>query len=200
MRGVLLHGQVERGFIPVRSSDFARDVRAVGLRPARHQPVRRVVRRIGLGQYRVAPLRDPAQHRVDQPGIARAAAVALREPHGKIDRGMVGHIEPEDLRRAGQEDELDARRLGRKALVEQLPEFVPQRAEPAQHGRDKPAHQCAVAVGERGQGGMCAFAGELFVERNSTAQHSFENVDGDLTGGEAGDIRLRRRTGTGHVA
>ena len=70
---------------------------------------------------------------------------------------MVGHVEQEDLRGADQQRGLDPRRIGRQAAFEQSAEQMPQRAEPAQHGRDDAAHQRAVALGERGEAGMaCA--------------------------------------------
>ena len=73
-----------------------------------------------------------------------------------------------------------------------------QGAEPAQHGRDQPAHQRTVAVGERGDAGVDAFAGELLVERDSAPQNAVEDVGGDSTGGEAGDFRLGRCARTRH--
>ena len=143
-----------------------------------------------IGERRYAALRHAAQHRVDQAGIARRAAIGLRQAHGQIDRGMIGHFEPEDLRGADQQNGFHTRRLGRKALVEKSAEQVPQGAEPPQHGGGEPAHQSAVAVGERGEAGMRGLAGQLLVERDLPPQDAVENVGGDPSGGEAGDFRL----------
>ena len=104
---------------------------------------------------------------------------------------MIGHFEPEDLRGADQQNGFHARRLGRKALVEKSAEQVAQGAEPPQHGGGEPAHQRAVAVGERGEAGMGGLAGQLLVERDLPPQDAVENVGGDPSGGEAGDFRLR---------
>ncbi len=139
----------------------------------------------------VAALRHAAQHRVDQAGIARRAPVGLRQPHRQIDRGMIGHLEPEDLRGADQQDGFHARRVGRKAFVEKSAEQVAQGAEPPQHGGGEPAHQRAVAVGEPREAGMGGLAGQLLVERDLPPQDAVENVGGDPSGGEAGDFRLR---------
>ena len=95
-----------------------------------------------------------------------------------------------------------ARRVGGKALVEKAAEQMAQGAEPPQHGGGQPAHQRAVAVGERGEAGMGAFAGQLLVERDAPPQHAVEDVGGDPAGGEAGDFRLgggaRTRHGRDH--
>ena len=132
--------------------------------------------------------RDAAQHGIDQPGIARRAPVGLRQPHREIDRGVIRHVEPEDLRRAEQQRGLDPRRVGRQAALEQMPEQMPQRAEPAQHRRDQPAHQGAVAIGQRGEIGMRGLVVELLVERSSAPQHAVEDVGGDPARREAGRI------------
>ena len=177
--------------------DRARGVRAVMFAPARQQPFRRVAHG-GFGEASIAALRHAAQHRVDQPGVARGAAVGLRQAHRQIDRGMVGHFQPEDLRGADQQDGFHARRVGGKTLVEKSAEQVAQGAEPPQHGRGEPAHQRAVAVGERGQAGMGGLAGQLLVERGLAPQDAVENIGGDPSGGEAGDFRLRRDARTRH--
>ncbi len=128
----------------------------------------------------------------------------MGQPHRQIDRGMVGHFEPEDLRRAEQQDGFDAWRFGRKTLVEKTADDVAQRAEPPQHRGGEAAHQRAVAVGERGEAGMRGPAGELFVERDLPAQHAVENVGGNAPGGEARDFRLwggaRSRHGAANIA
>ena len=112
---------------------------------------------------------------------------------------MVGNLEPENLRGADQQNDFGARRLGGKSLFEETGEQMAQGAEPAQHGGDQPAHQRAVAVGERSEAGMRGLSGQLFVERDPPPQHAVENVGGDLAGGEAGDFRLRGGTRTRHA-
>ena len=56
-----------------------------------------------VGECRFAFARDPAQHGVDQAGIARGVLLALHQTHRQIDRGVIGHIEKEDLRGAEQQ-------------------------------------------------------------------------------------------------
>ncbi len=148
--GLALDRQVERRLPAVGVRDGAGRGFAVARSPARHQPAGRVEhRRIGCGQALRALARDPAEHRVDQSGIARRTPVGLRQPHREIDRGVVGHFEPEDLRGADQQGGLDPRRIGRQPAFEQQPEQMAQRPEPAQHRRDEAADQRAVALGER---------------------------------------------------
>ena len=103
----------------------------------------------------------------------------MHQPHGEIDRGVIGHVHPEDLRRADQERALRARRVSRNSAVEQAREQMTERAEPAQDGGDQPAHQRTVAVGERFQPGMRAGALELVVEGAVTMQHTVQNVSGN---------------------
>ena len=104
---------------------------------------------------------------------------------------MIGHVEPQDLRRAEQQRGLDLRRVGRSAALEQPAEQVPQRAQPPQHQRDQRAHQRAVAVGERCQAGMRLVV-ELLVERPAPLQHRREDVGRDAAGGEPGRLDGRR--------
>ena len=195
--GVAFHGEVERRLVAIGFGDQARGFRAVSLGPAFHQPFRRVARGAG-GQLRFAALRHAAQHRIDQSGIARRAAVGLGQPHRKIDRGMVGHVKPEDLRGPDQQNGFGSRRFRRKSLLEEGGEQRAQGAEPPQHGGDQPAHQRAIAVGERGEARMRAFAGQLLVERDAPPQHAIENVGGDPSGSEAGDFRLGGGTRSRH--
>ena len=139
--------------------------------------------------------RDPAEHGVDQAGIAGRMAVRLHQTDGEIDRGMVGHVEEENLRGADQERGLGARRFLRQAAFEEDGDEMAQRAEPAQHGRDQRPRQRAVAIGEGGERGIRVGAVELLVERSVPAQHAVDNVGGDAADGEA-RRRIGARTGT----
>jgi hypothetical protein len=56
----------------------------------------------------------------------------------------------------------------------------------------------AITVSERGEAGMRALARQLLVERDAPPQHAVENFDGDPSGGEAGDFRLRGRARSRH--
>ena len=178
--------------------DGARGFGAIVLGPARQQPFRRVACRV-IGERRGLTLRHTTQHGVDQAGIARRPAVGLRQAHRQIDRSVIGHFEPEDLRGADQQNGFHARRFGRKALVEKSAEQMAQGAEPPQNGGGEPAHQRAVAIGEPGQAGVGGFARQLFVERDFPPQDAIENVGGDPSGSEAGDFRLRGGARSRHV-
>ena len=71
------------------------------------------------------------------------------------------------------------------------PQQMAQRADPAQHGRDQLAHQRAVAIGKRREARMRLRAVELAVERPVAAQHVVEDVGGNASCGETGDLRWR---------
>ncbi len=196
MFGIVLHRQIERGFLPVGEGDRARGLRAVGPHPARHQPLRRIERdRVDGGEELRALARDAPQHRVDQAGIARRASVGLHQAYRKVDGGVVGGFEPQDLRGADEQDGFDPRRVGGK--LEPVAEEMAQRTEPAQHHRHQGAHQRAVAMRKRCEIRVRRPIVKLFVERAVAAQHAVEDVDRDPPRGEAG--RLSGEIGTGHA-
>ena len=183
---VALHREIERRLVAVGGGDGVRGRRAVSRGPARHQPVGRVERRQCRARRAVrAFARDAPQHRVDQAGKARRVPVGLRQPHRKIDGGVIGHVEKQDLRGAEKQRGLDARRLRRQAAFEQRPMQMAQGAEPAQHGRDQRARERAVAILERGE---LARRVEQLVERAAAAQHAVEDIGGDAAHGEAGHV------------
>ncbi len=135
---------------------------------------------------RLAVAGEPPQHRIDQAGKARRVTVGLRQPHRKIDRGMVRHVEKQDLRGAEQERGLDPRRLRRQTTFEKRPKEMAQGAEPAQHGSDQRARQRAVALLQRGK--LASVRVEQLIERAAAAQHAFDDVGGDAAHGEAGHV------------
>ncbi|MHC2330714.1 hypothetical protein ACVIW0_000003 [Bradyrhizobium sp. USDA 4454] len=172
-----------------RQRHVARGGLAVMCVPARQHPRRQVQRlRADLVDQPLALACAAAQHGVDEPGIFRRAPVRLHQPHRQIDRGVIGHVHPEDLRGADQQRALRARRIGRDAAVEQPRQQMAERAELAQDGRDQPAHQRAIAIGERFQAGMRAGAVELIVERAVLVQHAVEDVGCDAARRETGDF------------
>src|SRR5258708_39741538 len=61
-----------------------------------------------------------------------------------------------------------------------------QRPQPSQNGRDQPAHQGAVAIGQRFQSGMRCGTFELVVEGSLLVQYAVENVRRDSPCREAG--------------
>jgi hypothetical protein len=88
---------------------------SIGFFPAHQQPLRGVERgRVEAGDELPALARDAPQHRVDQTGIARRMVLGLDQPHREIDRRVVCHIEPQNLRRAEEQRRFDARGARRK--------------------------------------------------------------------------------------
>ena len=88
--------------------------------PARQQPRRNIERlRFGVIDQRMSFACATPQHRVDEAGIFCGAPVRLHQPHRQVDRGVIGHIHPEDLRGTDQQRALCARRVGRDAAIEQ---------------------------------------------------------------------------------
>ena len=183
VRGIRFHRQIERRLAAIGGGNGVRGRLAVGLDPARHQPWRRIEhRRIERRDPLLAFARDPPQHRVDQAGKVQRHAILARQPHREIDRGMVGHFEKQNLRRADQERGLDPRRLRRQPLLEKRPKQMAQGAEPAQHdGNDRP-RQPAVAIGERrkrrGRGARIG-AFEHLVERPVPIEHALDDIGRD---------------------
>ena len=185
-----------------RNRDIARDGLAIMGDPARQQPRRHIERlRFDLLDQRVPFARAAAQHRIDEPGIFRGAPVRLHQPHRQIDRGMIGHIHPEDLRGADQKRALRARRVGRDAAIEQPRQHMAERAEPPQNRRHQPPHQGAVAIGKRFQSGMGGGAVELFVKRAVLMQDAVKNIRRDPPRRETGHLGWQgeslRRHGAG---
>jgi hypothetical protein len=156
--------------------------------------------RLDLFDQRLALAGTAAQHGVDEAGIFGGAPVRLHQPHRKVDGGMIGHVHPENLRRADQQRALRPRRVRRDAAVEQARQQMAERAEPPQNRRHQAAHQGAVAVGERFQSGMGAGAVELIVEGAVLVQHSVEDVGRDPPCGEAGHFRRYCESRRGHEA
>ncbi len=138
--------------------------------------------------------RDPPQHRIGEAGVARGAAIGLDQAHREVDRGVVRHLEPHDLRGAQQQCGLEARRVGRQAAVEEMAQQVSQRAEPAYDCRRQRPHQRAVAIGQGREIGMRRLVLELLVERPLAPQHAVQHVGGDAAGGKS------RRVGDGRGA
>jgi hypothetical protein len=103
---------------------------------------------------------------------------------------MVGNFEPENLRGAKQQNGFRARCIGGKSALEKAADDVPQRAESSKHGRNQPAHESAVAVGQGGDAGMGALAGQLLVEGQLPAQHTIDDIGGDAASSETGDLGL----------
>jgi hypothetical protein len=86
--------------------------------------------RFDLVDQRLSLARAAAQHGIDEPGIFRSASIRLHQPHRQIDRGVIGHLHPENLGSTDQERALRARRVGRDAAIEQSRQHMAQGAEP----------------------------------------------------------------------
>ena len=202
LRGIGLHGDIERRLVADRVSDVPRNVLAVVGDPAPQEPLGNIKRlRLDLLDQRLSLAGATAQHRIDEPGIFRGPPIRLYQPHRQIDRGMIGHIHPENLRGADQERALRARRIRGDAAIEQPRQHVAERAEPPQDRRHQPPHQGAVAIGERLQSAMRAGALELLVQRPMLMQHAVEDIGCDPPRREPGHLGWQgvslRRHGAG---
>jgi hypothetical protein len=100
---------------------------------------------------------------------------------------------------AKQQDCLGARGVGGKSLVEKTSNQMTQGAEPAQYRCRQAARQGAIAIGKRWQPRVCVLSGEKLVERNPSPQDAVENIGGNSSGCEAGDLRLGRSARTRHT-
>ena len=172
-----------------RVSDVPRNVLAVVGDPAPQEPLGNIKRlRLDLLDQRLSLAGATAQHRIDEPGIFRGPPIRLYQPHRQIDRGMIGHIHPENLRRSDQERALRAWRVGRDAAIEQPRQHMAERAEPAQDRCHQPPHQGAIAIGQRLQRWMCADAVELIVKGAVLVQDAVEDVRRDPACRETGHL------------
>ena len=143
-----------------------------------------------LGQ-RLAFARTTAQHRVDEADMPRRAPVGLRQPHGQVDGGMIGHVHPQDLRCAEHQRGLRALRIRRHAAIEQARQHEAQGSKPAQHGRDQPPHQRAVAVAQRLDRRMRGCAIQLVVQRAVAQENVVDDVRSDAARRESRRVGLR---------
>ena len=169
------------------AGDLPRRLLAIGRLPALGEPLRRVVvERVAGGDDLVLGARDVAQHRVDQPGERRGAGVEPRRLDGEIDRGVVGQVEKQDLRRRGDEDPFERSGPSRQSFEHMQRERLADRAEAAHGDHGDRARQRAVARVEPGEARIRLGGGETFVERPLKCQC----VGDRLGGGEA-----RRQTG-----
>ena len=194
--GIAFDRQIERGLFAIGGGDSAGGGLAVSPGPARQQPFRGIERdRIERGETLGAFAGHTPQHGIDQTGEMNGVAVGPRQPHRKIDGGVVGHIEEQDLRCADQQHDLDPSRLRGQPAFEKQPDQMAQRAEPAQRGRDQRAGERPIAVGKAGKPGIGAGAVELLIERAMLPQHGVENVGGNAPGGETGYVVAAGRSG-----
>ena len=193
---VALDAEIERGLLRVRGRNGVRRRFAVAGDPARHEPGRRIERRSVDVSERLCAFADHApKHGVDKPRVARGALVALHQPHRKVDGGVVGHIKPQDLRRADEKRGLHARCAGGNAALEKGAEHTPQRAQPPQHRRRQRAYQRAVAIRQDREIILRGPVLELLVERTPAVQDAFQNVGREAPGGKPRRVSRRHPQG-----
>jgi hypothetical protein len=115
------HGEVERRLVTERQRHRFGGGFAIMRDPTLDQPLRQI-EHVGFDivDDTSALARAAAQHGVDEARIFRRAPIGLHQPHREVDRGVIGHIHPEDLRSADQQRALRPRRIGRNAAVEQF--------------------------------------------------------------------------------
>jgi hypothetical protein len=183
-RGIGFYGDIERRLDLMRGHNRSGGLGAIMRDPAFAQPGGRIERRIERCNSFAALARHAAQNGIDESGIARIARSGCK-PHGKIDRGMVGHVEKQDLRRAEQERDFDLRDVLGQTLFHHGCVQCAQRAETAEYGRRQHADERAVAVGKRGKAFDAGGGIERFVERAAAIEDGEEGFRGDLARGKA---------------
>jgi hypothetical protein len=92
---------------------------------------------------------------------------------------MVRNVHPENLRRADQKRALGAGCVGRDTAVEQARQHMAEGSKPAQDGRNQPAHQGTVPIGQHLQAGVGPCAVELVVKRALFVEDAVENIRRD---------------------
>jgi hypothetical protein len=103
---------------------------------------------------------------------------------------MVGNIQEQDLRRADQERDLDLRRVGGQAALEQSGQEMAQRAEAPQRSRDQDPHQRAVALLQRAER---LAAVELLIQRALSVKNGAEDVSRCAASGKARGFGRRHK-------
>ncbi len=63
--------------------------------------------------------RASTKHGIDEAGIFRRAPIRLHQPHRQIDRGVIGHVHPENLRGANQKRALRTGSVGWDPAIQQ---------------------------------------------------------------------------------
>jgi hypothetical protein len=113
--------------------------------------------------------------------------VRPREPHRKIDGGVIRHIEKKYLGRSDEQRSLDARRLRGQAFLETEADEVAQRTQPAQRRRGERPDERTVAPRQFRKRRACG-GFEFVVEGAAAAKHAVEDVGRDTAGGETRHI------------
>ena len=136
-----LHGEVKRRLGAVGERDLRCHLVAIGLAPARREPVRGVGEGVGRGLEVGTPAGNVAQHGIDQPREGRGAGLVAHGAHAKVDGGMIGHVHIQDLRRADQQCPFNALALFRHALFKRRRQRETECAKVAQSRQHDGAHQ-----------------------------------------------------------
>ena len=126
-----------------------------------------------------------------RPAYGAAAGFRPCGAHGKIDRGMIGRVEKQNLGRRDDERPFQRAGLFRQSFLKKRSERFADGAEPAQgNGRDR-AGQRPVARIERAQPRMGVLAGKTLLERPAHR----ERIGEDLSRGDARGKTRRQRFG-----
>ena len=128
------------------------------------------------------------------PAIARAGGIVAHGADREIDRGVIGDIHEQDLRRAGDQASLERARALRHALFEERRERLADRAEPPHRDRRDRARERAVARVQPLRDRLAVGPGKTFLERFAERQSVKDRLRGDPARGIAGRRLRRRRT------
>jgi uncharacterized protein YfaS (alpha-2-macroglobulin family) len=188
---VRVRAAVEGGAVELVGSDQ----REVRLAPGQQGEVRFGLRGVRVGESKITlqvslgEVRDTLEHRlpVRQAVLPEAASVS-GETRAAVRQGLapLAEVLPDH---GGLEVSLSSTALtGVEDGMEQLIDY-PYGCLEQKSSRLLPM-LAAVAIGERRETGMGAFAGELLVERNPAPQDPVQDIGGNASGCEAGDFRL----------
>ncbi len=161
-----LRTDVERRLFQARLGDAARDALAIGGAPALPQPIGNIEAHAILAAQQLRPaLGDPAQDGVGELGEAMRRPIASRRLDGEIDDRVRGHVETDELRRAGQQDRPEIALVRRQRALQEDIEHMLELALPAQHGGRHGASERAVSGLQRRHLGPRRGLGQHLIER-----------------------------------
>ena len=180
-------GQVERRFLAIDRGDRMGGRIAIGLAPARGEPVRRILFKcVAGGKDRVALACEIAQDGIDEGRKRRGLRFEPHNADGKIDRRVIRYVQKQDLRRGDDDSSFDLRGLARQAALQEPVDRLSDRTETPERDGDDGADEGAVARINAGQpigDGRC---GQTLVKRVTIRDDIVQKRRGGGSGEKSG--------------
>jgi hypothetical protein len=171
-------------------SDGARCVLSIDVHPPGEKPVRRIeMKRLECRQPLGSGTRDLPHHGVDEARVAGIPGISLDQPHGKIDRRMLGNIKKKKLRGTDQERVFDLGAALWETPIQKIADQTAECSKPPQHGRHNATRQGPVAFAKFPQTRIGVSIVQLLVQRPIATQHSVEKIGRSPSRRKAGRMK-----------